>query len=90
MITSALTASMLSCRLTMYPVIEYGHPKDRETDLKQVQGGLAVSADGGVPVHARDFGDRPGRPAASVRGWWPGRGRRRSRRTGRYIGSVHC
>nr|WP_245738430.1 IS1634 family transposase [Streptomyces sparsogenes] len=39
-----------------YPVISYGHPKDRRVDLKQVQTGLAVSADGGIPVHARVFG----------------------------------
>jgi transposase len=39
-----------------YPVIGYGHPKDRRVDLKQVQAGLAVSADGGIPVHARVFG----------------------------------
>lgn len=38
-----------------YPVISYGHPKDRRVDLKQVQAGLAVSADGGIPVHARVF-----------------------------------
>ncbi|MHA5055127.1 hypothetical protein [Streptomyces sp. SD15] len=29
-------------------------------DLKQVPAGLAVSADGGIPVHARVFGGRPG------------------------------
>ncbi|WP_331768001.1 IS1634 family transposase [Embleya sp. NBC_00896] len=39
-----------------YPVIKYGHPKDRRVDLKQVQAGLAVSADGGIPVHTRVFG----------------------------------
>ncbi|MFD7916345.1 IS1634 family transposase [Streptomyces sp. NPDC059752] len=39
-----------------FPVIGYGHPKDRRVDLKQVQAGLAVSADGGIPVHARVFG----------------------------------
>lgn len=39
-----------------YPVIKHGHPKDRRVDLKQVQAGLAVSADGGIPVHARVFG----------------------------------
>ena len=39
-----------------YPVISYGHPKDRRVDLKQVQAGLAVTADGGIPVHARVFG----------------------------------
>ncbi len=39
-----------------YPLIGYGRPKDRRFELKQVQAGLAVSADGGVPVHARVFG----------------------------------
>ncbi|MER6614395.1 hypothetical protein [Streptomyces xantholiticus] len=39
-----------------YPVISYGHPKDRRVDLKQVQAGLAVSADGSIPVLARDLG----------------------------------
>ncbi|MFI2207498.1 IS1634 family transposase [Streptomyces sp. NPDC020192] len=39
-----------------YPVIGHGHPRDRRFDLKQVQAGLAVSADGGIPVHARVFG----------------------------------
>jgi transposase len=36
----------------------FGHPKDRRPDLKQVQAGLAVSADGGIPVwhHAYDGG----------------------------------
>ena len=36
----------------------FGHPKDRRPDLKQVQAGLAVSADGGVPLwhHAYDCG----------------------------------
>jgi transposase len=28
----------------------YGHPKDRRVDLKQVQSGLAVTRDGGIPV----------------------------------------
>lgn len=45
-----------------FPVINYGHPKDRRTDLKQIQAGLAVSADGGIPVHARIFDG----PAAEV------------------------
>jgi hypothetical protein len=39
-----------------YPVLKHGHPKDRRVDLKQVQAGLAVTGDGGVPVHARVFG----------------------------------
>ncbi|MDH6221598.1 transposase [Streptomyces pseudovenezuelae] len=38
-----------------YPVIGYGRPGDRRVDLKQVQAGLAVSADGGIQVHARVF-----------------------------------
>lgn len=45
-----------------FPVVNYGHPKDRRVDLKQVQAGLAVSADGGIPLHARVFGG----PAAEV------------------------
>ncbi|MFE6105258.1 IS1634 family transposase [Streptomyces laurentii] len=37
-----------------YPLIACnGHPKDRRVDLKQIQTGLAVTADGGIPVHAR-------------------------------------
>ncbi|WP_330433966.1 IS1634 family transposase [Streptomyces sp. NBC_00825] len=45
-----------------FPVIGYGHPKDRRTDLKQVQAGLAVAADGSIPLHARVFDG----PAAEV------------------------
>jgi transposase len=33
----------------------FGHPKDRRSDLKQVQTGLAVSGDGGVPVWHRGY-----------------------------------
>lgn len=33
----------------------YGKPKDRRPDLKQIQTGLAVSGDGGVPVLHRAF-----------------------------------
>ncbi len=41
-----------------YPAPRWGHPKDRRPDLKQVQAGLAVAADGGIPVfhHAYDGG----------------------------------
>ncbi len=28
----------------------FGHPKDRRTDLKQIQAGIAVTSDGGIPV----------------------------------------
>lgn len=34
---------------------KYGHPKDRRPDLKQVQTGLGVCADGAVPVLSRTF-----------------------------------
>ena len=33
----------------------FGHPKDRRPDLKQVQTGLGVSGDGGVPVWHRGY-----------------------------------
>lgn len=33
-----------------YPAPRWGHPKDRRPDLKQIQAGLAVSGDGGIPV----------------------------------------
>jgi transposase len=33
----------------------FGHPKDRRPDLKQVQTGLGVSGDGGVPVFHRVY-----------------------------------
>jgi transposase len=32
-----------------------GHPKDRRPDLKQIQAGLAVSGDGGIPVFHRPY-----------------------------------
>jgi transposase len=38
----------------------YGHPKDRRVDLKQIQTGLAVTGDGGVPVLHRAFDGRAG------------------------------
>ena len=38
-----------------FPLVRYGHPKDRRFDLKQVQAGLGVSADGGVPVFSKVF-----------------------------------
>jgi transposase len=33
----------------------FGHPKDRRPDLKQVQTGLAVTGDGGVPLFHRAY-----------------------------------
>ena len=38
----------------------YGHPKDRRVDLKQIQTGLAVTSDGGVPILHRAFDGRAG------------------------------
>ena len=38
----------------------YGHPKDRRVDLKQVQTGLAVTSDGGIPILHRAFDGRAG------------------------------
>lgn len=38
----------------------YGHPKDRRPDLKQIQTGLAVTGDGGVPILHRAFDGKAG------------------------------
>ncbi|MEU9015734.1 hypothetical protein AB0D12_39925 [Streptomyces sp. NPDC048479] len=38
-----------------FPQVKYGHPKDRRADLMQVQAGIAISADGGVPVFHRAY-----------------------------------
>ena len=38
-----------------FPAPGFGHPKDRRADLKQVQAGIAVSGDGGIPVFHRAF-----------------------------------
>jgi transposase len=44
----------------------YGHPKDRRPDLKQVQAGLAVSADGGIPIFHRGYDGGAGEVAQVV------------------------
>jgi transposase len=44
----------------------FGHPKDRRPDLKQVQTGLAVSSDGGVPVWHRGYDGGAGEVAQVV------------------------
>lgn len=36
-----------------YPRIKHGHPKERRYDLKQIQTGLAVTGDGGIPLPSR-------------------------------------
>ena len=38
-----------------FPQVRYGHPKDRRVDLKQVQAGIAVSGDGGIPIFHRAY-----------------------------------
>jgi transposase len=38
-----------------YPAPKFGHPKDRRVDLKQIQAGLAVTGDGGIPVFHRAY-----------------------------------
>jgi len=49
-----------------FPVPKYGHPKDRRPDLKQVQTGIAVSGDGGIPVFHRAFDGGAGEVAQVV------------------------
>jgi transposase len=49
-----------------YPTPAYGHPKDRRTDLKQIQTGIGVSADGGIPVFHRAFDGNAGEVAQVV------------------------
>ncbi|MEV6742712.1 IS1634 family transposase [Streptomyces sp. NPDC051104] len=38
-----------------FPAPRWGRPKDRRADLKQVQTGLAVTGDGGIPVFHRAY-----------------------------------
>jgi transposase len=49
-----------------HPVPGYGHPKDRRTDLKQIQAGIAVAADGGIPVFHRVYDGGAGEVAQVV------------------------
>jgi len=49
-----------------YPAPAYGHPKDRRTDLKQIQAGIAVSGDGGIPVWHRAYDGGAGEVAQVV------------------------
>jgi len=44
----------------------FGHPKDRRPDLKQVQNGLAVTADGGIPIFHRAYDGGAGEVAQVV------------------------
>jgi hypothetical protein len=49
-----------------YPAPAYGHPQDRRTDLQQLQAGIAVSGDGGIPVFPRAFDGNAGEVAQVV------------------------
>jgi hypothetical protein len=51
-----------------HPAPAYGHPKDRRTDLKQIQAGIAVAADGAIPVLHRAF---DGGAGEVPRSWTP-------------------
>jgi transposase len=49
-----------------YAAPKFGHPKDRRADLKQVQAGLAVSADGAVPIFHRAYDGGAGEVAQVI------------------------
>ncbi|WP_306827800.1 IS1634 family transposase [Catenuloplanes nepalensis] len=49
-----------------YPQPGWGHPKDRRPDLKQIQAGIAVSADGAVPVFHQVYDGGAGEVAQVV------------------------
>jgi hypothetical protein len=49
-----------------HPAPAYGPPKDRRTDLKQIQAGIAVAADGAIPVLHRCFDGGAGEVAQVV------------------------
>ncbi|MBB5155134.1 IS1634 family transposase [Saccharopolyspora phatthalungensis] len=49
-----------------YAAPRFGHPKDRRPDLKQVQAGLAVTGDGGIPVLHRGYDGGAGEVAQVV------------------------
>lgn len=49
-----------------YAAPRFGHPKDRRPDLKQVQAGLAVTGDGGVPIFHRGYDGGAGEVAQVV------------------------
>ncbi|WP_194235868.1 IS1634 family transposase, partial [Streptomyces sp. CB01881] len=49
-----------------FPQVRYGHPKDRRVDLKQIQAGLAVTRDGGIPLFHRVYDGGAGEVAQVV------------------------
>jgi transposase len=49
-----------------YAMPKFGHPKDRRPDLKQVQAGIAVTADGGVPIFHQAYDGGAGEVAQVI------------------------
>jgi transposase len=49
-----------------FPTPGWGHPKDRRTDLKQIQAGIAVAADGAVPVFHQAYDGGAGEVAQVI------------------------
>lgn len=49
-----------------YPAVGWGHPKDRRTDLKQIQAGIAVAGDGAVPIFGQAYAGGAGEVAQVI------------------------
>jgi transposase len=49
-----------------FPAPKFGHPKDRRPDLKQIQAGIAVAADGAVPIFHRAYDGGAGEVAQVI------------------------
>jgi transposase len=49
-----------------HPAPKSGHPKDRRVDLNQIQAGLAVTGDGGIPIFHRAYDGGAGEVAQVV------------------------
>jgi transposase len=49
-----------------YPTLGWGHPKDRRSDLKQIQAGIAVAGDGAVPVFGQAYAGGVGEVAQVI------------------------
>jgi Domain of unknown function (DUF4277) len=50
-----------------YPIPDYGHPKDRRRDLRQIQTGLAAAGDGGIPFWHDVLAETRGKSTRSSR-----------------------
>jgi transposase len=49
-----------------HPTVGWGHPKDRRTDLKQIQAGIAVAGDGAVPIFGQAYAGGAGEIAQVI------------------------